>query len=142
MQRHVNNAVLVPYVAHTQHILVQDRRGHRPPPWGYFGGGIEPGETPLNAVLREAWEELGVHLPPHELHSQGCLTGSVDDFSFSIHVYTWAFHGDLTAFTLGEGTAMELVSVKEMLRRVVPDGPDDHITQLVQTFFLLQEVSR
>lgn len=25
------------------------------------GGGIDPGETPVEAALREAWEELGIH---------------------------------------------------------------------------------
>ena len=48
-------------------ILVQDRRNHRPPPWGFFGGGIEPGETPLAAVLREIEEELTLKLTPDKL---------------------------------------------------------------------------
>jgi 8-oxo-dGTP diphosphatase len=30
--------------------------------WGFFGGGIEPGETPEEAVMREAKEELGIEL--------------------------------------------------------------------------------
>jgi 8-oxo-dGTP pyrophosphatase MutT (NUDIX family) len=25
------------------------------------GGGVDPGETPIEAALREAWEELGIH---------------------------------------------------------------------------------
>jgi len=136
MQRHITNAVLVPYMANTQQILVQDRRGHRPPPWGYFGGGIESGETPLDAVVREAWEELGVQLSPQELRSGGEIQLSFNDLSFNIHVFAWAFHGDLTALTLGEGAAMELVSVEEMKRRVEPGGPDDQITRVVRTFLL------
>ena len=66
--RQTNNALLIPYrpADHPEAglMLVQDRRGHRPPPWGFFGGGMEAGETPLQAVLRETWEELGV---------RGCL---------------------------------------------------------------------
>ncbi|WP_424951501.1 hypothetical protein [Deinococcus sp.] len=55
--RQVNNALLIPYRPATHPdsglMLVQDRRGHRPPPWGFFGGGTLAGETSLQAVLRE-----------------------------------------------------------------------------------------
>ncbi|MBD3304583.1 NUDIX domain-containing protein [Candidatus Woesearchaeota archaeon] len=30
--------------------------------WAFFGGGIEEGETPEQAVVREAGEELGIEL--------------------------------------------------------------------------------
>lgn len=41
--RRLNNALLIPShpADHPEagRMLVQDRRGHRPPPWGFFGGG-------------------------------------------------------------------------------------------------------
>ncbi|MBI4145182.1 NUDIX domain-containing protein [Candidatus Woesearchaeota archaeon] len=37
---------------------------YRPNMWGFFGGGIESGETPEQAVIREAREELQIDLKP------------------------------------------------------------------------------
>jgi 8-oxo-dGTP pyrophosphatase MutT (NUDIX family) len=54
-------ALLVP-ITETGEICIQDRRGYKEPDWGYFGGEIEADETPEEAVLREAKEELGVYL--------------------------------------------------------------------------------
>jgi 8-oxo-dGTP pyrophosphatase MutT (NUDIX family) len=132
--RHINNAVLIAYHQASGRILVQDRRGHRPPPWGFFGGGIEQGETPLQAVLREVREELGMSLSENEVSDQGVLTGSGRDLTFRLHPFSWAFDGDLTVFTLGEGSGMELVTPDEMLGRVETGGPDDHIARFARTF--------
>lgn len=38
------------------------QRTSRPGSWGLPGGGIEPGEEPDDAVLREVWEETGQHV--------------------------------------------------------------------------------
>ncbi|MBI4151104.1 NUDIX domain-containing protein [Candidatus Woesearchaeota archaeon] len=48
-------------------MLLQHRDAHpkyRPNMWGFFGGGIEQGETPEKAVIREAHEELQISLIP------------------------------------------------------------------------------
>jgi len=39
-------------------IFGQDRTDYKPPPWGFFGGSIETGETHLEAILHETKEEL------------------------------------------------------------------------------------
>lgn len=48
-------------------IYIQDRRGHKKPDWGYFGGGIEGNETPLETVIRESREELTINLQEKDL---------------------------------------------------------------------------
>ena len=77
--RRINNALLIPYhpADHPdfRQMLVQDRRGHRPPPWGFFGGGMEAGETSLQAVLRETREELGVRLSPNDIQFGTKISG-------------------------------------------------------------------
>ncbi|WP_425146061.1 NUDIX domain-containing protein [Deinococcus sp.] len=69
--RHIQNAILILYRPATHPdfglMLVQDQRGHKPPPWGFFGGGTLAGETSLQAVLRETWEELGLRLSGADL---------------------------------------------------------------------------
>ncbi|MEM7734352.1 MAG: NUDIX domain-containing protein [Deinococcota bacterium] len=113
-------------------ILVQNRRGHRPPPWGFFGGGIETGETPLQAVIREASEELSLNLSENDLEFQGQITGQLNDLHFQLHVFLWAFDGVLDSLVVNEGSGMELISSDEMLKRVEPLGPDYEITCLVR----------
>jgi len=41
--------------------------------WSTVGGAIEPGESPTEAVLREAWEEVGVRV--HDLALAGAVGG-------------------------------------------------------------------
>lgn len=129
--RRINNALLIPYRPHSHpdsgRMLVQDRRGHRPPPWGFFGGGIEAGETSLQAVLRETWEELGLRLRPDDIQFGTEISGQLRDFQFGLHLYTWAYSGDLSEMVLGEGAGMEWVTPTEMLTRVEVGGPDEAI---------------
>lgn len=95
-------------------ILLQDRRGHKPPPWGFFGGGIEKGETPLEAVLRETEEELSVKPDEQELqylgefHYVGKETGTL----YISHVYLWRTDLNIENFTLMEGSDLKFVSLK------------------------------
>lgn len=134
--RRINNALLIPYrpADHPDsgQMLVQDRRGHRPPPWGFFGGGMEAGETPLQAVLRETWEELGVRPGEGDLQFGTEISGQLRDFQFGLHLYTWAYSGDLSEMTLGEGAGMEWVTPEQMLTRVVAGGPDGAVCLWMQ----------
>ena len=129
--RRINNALLIPYRPadhpEVRLMLVQDRRGHRPPPWGFFGGGIEAGETPLQAVLRETWEELGVSLSEGDLQFGTEISGQLRDFQFGLHLYIWPYSGDLSEVTLGEGAGMEWVTPEQMLTRVEVGDPDEAV---------------
>ncbi len=50
--------------------------------WSFFGGGINPGETPEDAVRREAKEELEIELKDLKFFKRYELEGSGDKFVF------------------------------------------------------------
>ncbi|GEM47690.1 NUDIX domain-containing protein [Deinococcus cellulosilyticus] len=125
-----NNAVLVLYLPDRRHIIVQDRRGHKPPLWGYFGGGLEAGETPLQALLREIREELDVELTASQVEFWGRCEDDLPDLKYTIHVFAHLFAGDPATLTVLEGAGLEVVTPEEMLTRCDPGGPDDAITRL------------
>lgn len=63
-------ALIVPINSKHQ-IFIQDRRGHKKPDWGYFGGEIEKDETPIQTVIRETKEELQIDVRAEELKYLG-----------------------------------------------------------------------
>ena len=56
--------------------------------WGLPGGGMDPGEDPAETVVREVWEETGLHVLPERLVG---VYGGPDGF----HTYP---NGDEMAF--------------------------------------------
>lgn len=69
---HRASAVLVPYLPSSQHLLYTLRSRQlkkHPGQISFPGGGIDPGESPWEAALREAWEEVG--LPPERVQYLG-----------------------------------------------------------------------
>ncbi len=111
-------------------ILLPDRRyllQHRddrpdiffPGHWGFFGGALEPGETPRQALHREVREELGLTLRP----DQAAFFTKMDlDFScvggwpVVRHFFEVRLDADQAAgVTLGEGQDARGVAGEEAL---------------------------
>ncbi len=70
------------------------------PRWGNIGGSVEAGETPLQACIREASEEIGVNLGPERLvlvHVR--RRPAAKPTPYVAHFY---------ATTMGEGTRIRL----------------------------------
>jgi 8-oxo-dGTP pyrophosphatase MutT (NUDIX family) len=94
-------ALLIPYNSQGE-IFIQDRRGHKPPPWGFFGGGIAVGETSLQAVIRETKEELDLDLLESDLEYLGEFPTKFYDQVNKRDLYL--YRTDQVEFTVLEGT--------------------------------------
>jgi 8-oxo-dGTP pyrophosphatase MutT (NUDIX family) len=78
--------------------------------WAFFGGHIEPGETPEIAVVREILEEVNYKMP------SVTKFGIYDDDRVIRHVFAAPFNVGLADLTLTEGWDMDLLTVEDIQR--------------------------
>lgn len=106
-------------------LWLQQRAFDRPLYPGWFDlsatGHLDPGETPEQAVCREAEEEIGLRLAPSALTAAGCHTQQYDrgDGGFDDErAYAFLFHADgVPRFALGpEVTDMVFVTLADFER--------------------------
>jgi 8-oxo-dGTP diphosphatase len=81
--------------------------------WSFFGGGVEEGETPLQAVKREANEELGIILKNPRL----LLTSEHDypDYTDRMHIFIHEFTKEMK-LKQKEGRAKAWYIIKDALK--------------------------
>jgi 8-oxo-dGTP diphosphatase len=92
-------------------IYLRDDKAGIPFPnrWDFFGGHLEPGETPEQALLREVKEELGIELMGWQFfRSYECLVGDV--YPNTKYIYQARIDKTIDELTLHEG--QRLASIK------------------------------
>ncbi|PIN73257.1 hypothetical protein COV20_03435 [Candidatus Woesearchaeota archaeon CG10_big_fil_rev_8_21_14_0_10_45_16] len=102
-------------------ILLQDRFNMRKwgEDWGYFGGAIDEGETPKQAVVREIREELEFNIKKPEFLGRYETTGiPLKKHLGEIKVIQEVFiamisEGDYESMILHEGAGMEWFSIEQ-----------------------------
>jgi len=97
---------------HKNRILLQHRTNDAPTfpgYWSFFGGGVEPGETPEQAAVRETLEELSyaLKMPQHWMSQHFVHDGR----TYTQHIFLERYNG--SELVLGEGQAMKWFAARE-----------------------------
>ncbi|TSC68546.1 MAG: hypothetical protein G01um101456_600 [Parcubacteria group bacterium Gr01-1014_56] len=121
-------ALLVPINSQNQ-MLIQDRRGQKKPDWGFFGGGIEEGETPLEAMIRESKEELDLEIRPEELEYRGNYRTVFEGVGTTRYFYL--YRTEQETFTVLEGNGAHWVSFPEAMTRMEKWDTIDEVVQKI-----------
>ena len=101
-----------------------------PDHWGLFGGGMETGESELDALVRELEEELGLTITQDDASQFTCLTF---DFGFAggPREMVRAFYEvridseTLSRLTVREGREMRVIPAAQILDSGIPVAPYD-----------------
>lgn len=105
-------------------ILLQERKGisRFDEEWAFFGGGIEEGESPEQAIIREVHEELNYDLKGHHYLTHQTVVSNGPRKGVIVHYFIARVH-DLSRFTLKEGSAMKLFTIAEARKlNLIPGG--------------------
>ena len=96
-------------------IYLRDDKAGIPFPnhWDLFGGHLETGETPDQALVREVKEELGITLQEWQFFRRfHCAVG--DAYPNVKHIYWAVVPHDPRELTLNEGQRLRSISVAEL----------------------------
>ncbi len=119
----MNNFIVsaIIYSEERKSVLMQHRDEHAPynGKWGLFGGHNEEGEEPIEALIRELYEELGVR-----------VSASHVEFLFAIkrpekpdyHIFLTKNNQEKSDFVLGEGQGFDWVPIQHVLSYYLTDG--------------------
>lgn len=95
-------------------IYLRDEKADIPFPnyWDFFGGHVEVGETPEQALVREVKEELGIELVSYEFfRSYECLQGDV--YPNKKYIYRARIDRTIDELTLHEGQRLASIELDQ-----------------------------
>lgn len=99
-------------------IILQERGSHSKfgEEWGFFGGGLEKGETPEQAVIRETKEELGIDISNKKVEFLGVSRGRLKEYNAEAEVNLFLSPLDFPQSFLkqNEGRSMKMFTIDEV----------------------------
>ncbi|MDD4151682.1 MAG: NUDIX domain-containing protein [Candidatus Gracilibacteria bacterium] len=128
----IRKVSLIGFYNEKNQILLQERGDYSKngEEWAFFGGGIEKGETPEEAFIREAKEELDLDMTKF---AYDYLGESIYEFPEKIVYWNlFLIKTDLkeTDFTVLEGKAAKYFSFEEAKKLKFPSDPSDMIDKI------------
>ncbi|MEN9327327.1 MAG: hypothetical protein RI947_135 [Candidatus Parcubacteria bacterium] len=96
-------------------LMLRDNKPNLPFPhhWDIFGGHVEEGETPEQALVREVKEELNLDLKDYTFYRKyHCMHGDIH--ANVKYIYTAKLTTPIEKLTLGEGEEMRLFNREEI----------------------------
>jgi 8-oxo-dGTP diphosphatase len=120
--------VAVVVVRHSDRIWVKLRRetGHLDGCWEFPGGKVQAGEEPVEAAVRELFEETGLQVEPGQLHPLSQFEFTYPDRSLRLHFYLLELP-DLPAMPIEEACWL---TASELLDRNTPPANYEVLTLL------------
>lgn len=129
-----NKALLLP-INKQKEVMLQDRSNiaHLGVSlnWGYFGGEIEGEETNLEAVIREAKEELSIDLDKDKLHSFFKTTYKpYSDIEIEAEYFLWEIDIPLNKIEVKEGVRYKFFTPDEAIKVLKLEGDKEAVRKL------------
>ena len=138
----IRRVAVIIFYDNKKRILLQDRRGISKlgEEWGFFGGEIEEGETPEQAIVRETKEGLSFDLKEYKYvgeysyEIEESLKKKFINFYFDVvlcKVFIAPLKNDISKFKLKEGKKMKLFSLDKAEKlKMVSKGDIEIIRRL------------
>ena len=96
--------------------------------WGLFGGGVDVGEKPIDALKRELLEEIGLEIKSAKL----LFSWNHDKYNSILHFFLVPLTVELEKLCLNEGQGMDLFSIEQIKRLPITPSLKKNIHKIKQ----------